>query len=426
MVNESHTQADESTALLDSSSTRCGDTWKDLQPYIRPLVASNFIALIAGLNDGNLGIIIPRLKDYYEISNSTVSLLFLCNAVGFFIAALCNGYLVHKLGQLKTIYLGAAAITVAYVILIQGLMFPIMCLCMMIQGSGVGLMDGAVNVYVANVPMATLMLNILHAIYGVGAMISPLVGTFLLAHNISWQGIYVFLLVIAIINFILISVGFRNVDLDGDSSTHDQHQHTADEDASTLRRNAILNRMTLLGAFYILTYAGVEVCVGGWGYSYLTEGMHGDKIDMGQVISAYWAGLAIGRMVLGYFTGKYGEKKMISLFTIISAVLLLLVYVTPNVWIDSIFIVLVGFFIGPMFPSCVSLASKVLPRSMHPTAIGFMSAFGAGGAAFFPFLAGQIAGYLGIIYMPLAWFACAVMMQVIWTFIPNGKRKIEI
>lgn len=53
---------------------------------------------------------------------------------------------------------------------------------------------------------------------------------------------------------------------------------------------------------------------------------------------------------------------------------------------------MVGFFIGPFFPSCVSLASKVLPRKMHPTAIGFMSAFGAGGGALFPFLLGQIAG----------------------------------
>lgn len=267
--------------------------------------------------------------------------------------------------------MGATVITIAYMFMVQGLAFPIFALCMMIQGAGVGLMDAAVNVYVASVPMATMMLNLLHANYGVGAMLSPLVGTFLLAHNISWRGIYVFLLGVALVNFILVAIGFRNVDLDAPTS---DDAETDDRDGSTLRRNAVINRMTLLGAVYILTYAGVEVCVGGWGYTYLTEGMHGNPIDMGRVISGYWAGLAIGRLVLGWFTGKFGEKRMVSLFTITTAILLLLVYLIPNLWMDSIFIILVGFLIGPLFPSTISLASKVLPKSMHYTAIGFMSA----------------------------------------------------
>ncbi|KAI8093195.1 major facilitator superfamily domain-containing protein [Halteromyces radiatus] len=426
MVSD-HTRAvsDERTALLEASPVKqTKPCWKDLHPYIRPLIASNFIALIAGLNDGNLGIIIPRLKIYYDISDATVSILFLCNALGFFMAAGCNGYLVHKFGQLNTIFLGAGAITGAYLILVQGLAFPIMCFCMMIQGGGVGLMDGAVNVFVANIPMATLMLNILHAIYGVGAMITPSISTALLAHNISWKGIYVFLLFVALVNIVLITIGFRNVDLEGKTSQTTTTSTDEQQDDKSVRRLAIFNRMTLLGALYILTYAGVEVCVGGWGYSYLTQGMNGNEIDMGYVISGYWAGLAVGRLILGWFTGTYGEKRMISIFTITAASLLLLIFLVPDIWLDSLFMILVGFFIGPMFPSCVSLASKVLPRNMHPTAIGFMSAFGAGGAAFFPFLAGQIAGFVGIIYMPLAWFTCAVVMQVIWTFIPNGKSKM--
>jgi hypothetical protein len=52
-------QVDERTRLLESSQSIETDnsTWKDLKPYIRPLVAANFIALTAGVNDGNLGIV---------------------------------------------------------------------------------------------------------------------------------------------------------------------------------------------------------------------------------------------------------------------------------------------------------------------------------------------------------------------------------
>ncbi|CAO3646764.1 unnamed protein product [Cunninghamella blakesleeana] len=418
-------------ANLSSQATK-KTSLKTLKPFIASIISSNYLALIAGLNDGNFGIIIPRLREYYDISNGVVSVLFLCNCLGFFFSATCNGYLVHKLGQLKTIYLGATIITIAYLILYQGWAFPIMCFGMVIQGSALGLMNASINVYIANLPSSTLLLNILHAFYGIGALISPLVGTWLLANNLSWKGIYVFLLCIAIFNFILITIGFKDVDFDKDhqkeeiNDQEDSNKDDEEEDDATIRRKAIRNRMTLLGALYILSYAGVEVCVGGWSYTYLKDGLHGDPIVMGKVVSGYWTGLAVGRLVLGWFTGRFGEKPMISLFTTIAAILLIFTWIIPVLWVDCVCIVLVGFFIGPMFPSCVALASKVLPKKMHPTAIGFMSAFGAAGGSLFPFLLGQIAEFIGILYLPLAWFTSAVVMQVIWTFIPNGKTKLKL
>jgi fucose permease len=33
-----------------------------------------------------------------------------------------------------------------------------------------------------------------------------------------------------------------------------------------------------------------------------------------------------------------------------------------------------GFLLGPMFPTIISITSKVLPRKYHATSIGFMSA----------------------------------------------------
>lgn len=42
-------------ANLTQQSTK--STIKDLKPFIAPIISSNFLALIAGLNDGNLGIV---------------------------------------------------------------------------------------------------------------------------------------------------------------------------------------------------------------------------------------------------------------------------------------------------------------------------------------------------------------------------------
>ena len=102
------------------------------------------------------------MKEHYGITDSVVSRLFLCCAFGFFSAAMANGYLVHKLGQKGTMYAGGTAIVFAYLVLMQGVAFEIMCFAMVFIGSGYGVLDGGVNVYMANVPMATMNLNIGH------------------------------------------------------------------------------------------------------------------------------------------------------------------------------------------------------------------------------------------------------------------------
>ena len=53
-----------------------------------------------------------------------------------------------------------------------------------------------------------------------------------------------------------------------EASMDDQGNTPAD-----FRRKAIFNRMTQLGAAYLLLYVGLEVTIGGWGYnSYSKDG----------------------------------------------------------------------------------------------------------------------------------------------------------
>jgi fucose permease len=134
----------------------------DLKPYIGSILSAFYMSMMAGLNDGSLGAIIPRLKEYYDIPNETVSLFFLCGACGFFTSAALNGTLVHHFGQLKTIYIGATILFSSYLFLMMGLPFPVMGFFLICVGSGIGLLNAATNVYLANLPMATVLLNILH------------------------------------------------------------------------------------------------------------------------------------------------------------------------------------------------------------------------------------------------------------------------
>lgn len=160
--NPAFTNEENQPLLQQNKQQTKQESLKDLKQHVKPLASAFFISIVAGLNDGSIGTIIPRLKDYYDISNETISLLFLCSALGFFISAGLNGYIVHKIGQLYTLYFGSILMFISFIVLSMGFPFPVMACTMPFVGAGMAVLDAGMNVFTANLPLATLMLNVLH------------------------------------------------------------------------------------------------------------------------------------------------------------------------------------------------------------------------------------------------------------------------
>lgn len=101
----------------------------------------------------------------------------------------------------------------------------------------------------------------------------------------------------------------------------------------------------------------------------------------------------------------------------------LLFWLVPQFYVSSVAIGLVGFFIGPMFPAAVVACTKLLPRHLHVSAIGFAAAFGGSGAAVFPFLVGAIAQTRGV--QVLQPFALALLgaVLIVWLGMPRMTKK---
>ena len=177
-------------------------------------------------------------------------------------------------------------------------------------------------------------MNIYLAMYGVGAMISPLMNATLSKLGFSWQGLYVFMSLFSLVNLVLITVGFRNIKMD--YTDEDEEERENPDRHKQIMRAAMRHPMTILGAMYILVYVGTEVTVGGWGLTFLQQGRHGDFIAMSNVIAGYWAGLAVGRIVLGYLCDRFGEKRMISIFTFMTIAVLVVLWLVADVVVDSI------------------------------------------------------------------------------------------
>lgn len=108
---------------------------------------------------------------------------------------------------------------------------------------------------------------------------------------------------------------------------------------------------------------------------------HGEPFSSGMTATGFWLGITVGRVILGFVTPKIGERLAVSAYLLVAVGCELVFWLVPQFIVSAVAVSLLGFFIGPIFPSTVIAVTKLLPSEMHVAAIGFSAAIGGGGAA---------------------------------------------
>ncbi|PVH80225.1 MFS general substrate transporter [Cadophora sp. DSE1049] len=357
-------------------------------------LAANFGFIIMGMNDAAYGALIPYLEDYYNINYTVISLVFLAPFIGYSAAALLNNKVHMRYGQLGVAIIAPTCKIIAYVVTCVHPPYPVLPVIFVLSGFGNGLEDGGWNAWIGNMENANELLGFLHGAYGLGATISPLIATAMVTKgNLQWYTFYYIMLGVAVSELILCAWFFR-------AATGAAHRaaHPANNDKAGKSRTgeALKNPITWICALFLLFYVGVEVSLGGWLVTFMLKVRHGKAFESGLVVTGFWLGLTCGRVILGFVTGKIGEKIAIAAYMVICLGLELCFWLIPSFIASAVFAAWLGFFLGPLFPAAIVVATKLLPRRLHVSAIGFAAAFGGGGAAVLPFAVGKSLAFPGI------------------------------
>ncbi len=374
---------------------------------IRLQIALAFFAFILiGANDGAVGVLLPSIRTHYNVDKATVALLFLGGTAGYLIAAFTSGLLVEKLGLRRFLMVGV--ISFALGALVMSLMppFAVVILTLMALGFGVGTIDAGLNSYVAILPNSTGLLNYLHAFYGIGALLGPLVAAGLLETRVGWNSTY------------YVWLGFSAVVLVGIGLIFKQPPKTDQADETKKEGNvlalALKLRVVWLAAFFLLSYVGTEVSLGSWSYSFLTEERHENALLSGWAVSGFWLGLTLGRLTLAQIFGRFGNTRLIQGCLVGVVVGVLLIWLVPIGAVSAFGLWLAGFSLGPIFPTTIALIPNLIPARLVPSAIGFVASLGSLGAAFAPWLAGNLAESLGLWSLLPYVIVLTVLMLFVW------------
>ncbi|KAG5642083.1 hypothetical protein DXG03_003636 [Asterophora parasitica] len=395
---------------------------------------------LAGWNDGTLGPLLPKIQSVYDVGFAVVSLLFVLSCVGFVGGALVNVPLSDKLGFGKVhsepsesffcIILICSATSgsvfqiLAYTLMAPALPFPALVVAYAINGFGVAMQDAQANGFVASIDSnAEAKMGILHAVYGAGALCSPLVAT-QFAQQKHWSFHYLTSLGLSLVNTLVLILAFKFKRQDECLRETGQVIPEISRDENNAFKQILAQKTVHLLAFYILVYVGVEVTIGGWIVTFIQQERNGGP-SAGYISAGFFGGLMFGRVALLWVNERVGERLVIFFYAILAIGLELVVWFVPSLVGNAVAVSIVGMLLGPMYPIAMNHAGRVLPRWILTGSIGWIAGFGQAGSAVIPFMTGAISSKFGIRSLQPLLVSMMGLLIIMWALVPRAPRRVK-
>ncbi|KAK0184619.1 MFS general substrate transporter [Armillaria mellea] len=379
---------------------------------------------LGGWNDGTTGPLIPTIQKSYHINFATVSLLFVFSCSGFVLGSGANVYLNERWGLGKVVFVGSLFQVVSYTMQSPHPPFPVMVLAYALTGFGSALQNAQANGLIGSLKEhKTTKLNLLHAAYGVGAFVSPLVATHF-SHERHWSYHFIMSAGIAVSNSVVLALVFRFKAQEGEppwsAGQAPAESHALESRGENLYRSILSIKAVHFLAVFALIYIGTEVTLGGWIVTFIINERKGGK-SAGYVSSGFFGGLTLGRLCLIWFSKMVGEHRVIFVYILLAIALEFTVWFVPSIIENGVAISFVGFLLGPMFPILVGHATRILPASFLTESVGWITGIGVSGSAVLPFITGLLASRYGIRSLQPLVVSMMFTMAGLWALVPRAR-----
>lgn len=396
----------------------------------------------AGVNDGSLGMyersryeipptdftpgaLIPYILRDYSISTGWMAIPYGVAFFGWFLAAIFGGYGRIKLGSGGLIILGAGLQFLAQLLRFWIPPFGLFSVTFFIVALGQATQEPQANTFVSTLQNAHRWLGLIHGCYALGGLAGPLIATAIASTTRGqWATFYYVPTGIGAINLALCAYAFRDdvAFLHHGSETEqrvERHSRTA---LTELSATAKQRPVWFLSIFFFL-YLGAAITAGGWVVEFLVVVRDGDLSRVGYISSAFYGGSALGRILLAEPTFRFGEKRMLLLYGVLSLALEIIFWRVPNVIVDAVMVCLMGVLLGPAFATGVSVGSKLIPVELQPSGLALIFVMAQAGGAIFPAITGVISARAGVGTLQPILVGLLAAMAFAWWLVPDPRKK---
>ncbi|OCL07199.1 MFS transporter [Glonium stellatum] len=393
-------------------------------PVLIKLASAGFAFFVAGNNDGSVGALIPYILRGYNTHTGSLAILYASGFTGWVTAALVSVYARVYIGMGGAVVLGAGLQLLAQALRVWHPPFGLFSSTFFLAALGTALQDSQANTFVSSVKFAHRWLGIIHASYGIGCVTGPLVATAMaLSRPEKWVYFYWTLFGLGTINFALVTLAFRTDIEVGKGSEEGAEAEGRFRNAWSEMRATVKERAVWLLSLFFFFHLGVGVTSGGFLVEYLVTIRKEPLSRVGYISTSFYGGLALGRLLLAEPTFRYGERRMLLLYSFLCLVLQVVFWKAKNIVGGWIVMSCMGFLLGPYFATGVSIGTKLLPHKIHACALGLVFVIAQAGGAIFPAITGLIATKAGVEVLQPILIGLIVAMGSSWVLVPAPKQK---
>lgn len=310
------------------------------------LVVIYIVFISLGLPDSLFGAAWPVVHKDFAIQESFASLYGIITGVCVGGVSFIAGKVIRKFGTPLVTFVSTLLTVLGLFIMSVSPNILVMMLGAVVLGYGAGVIDTALNNFVSLHYKAQHM-NWLHAFWGIGVTISPLIlSLFLTGETGSWRNGY---RVIALIQFSIAIIIALSLKKWRTVKENNDEQETSNENKKgfieILKMKGVLTSLLSQGL-----YCSMEFLIGTWGASFLVHIHTLAPDEAAKWISLYFCGITVGRIISGFISMKASDNTMIRLGIATSFVGIILLAL-PLGKISLLGLLLIGIGFGPIFPS---------------------------------------------------------------------------
>ena len=363
----------------------CFSTWKRVALLV--VIYMAFISL--GLPDGVLGLAWPSMRLTLGQPIEALGLVTFCLASCSALSGFAGGHILARFGTgpvtlVSALMTGLSLLGMAHVSSFAQLIvlaFPL--------GLGAGAVDAGLNHFVAR-HYSSRHMNWLHACWGGGATLGPLIFSATLASGGNWSAGYA---TIAICQLMLAAILLASLRL---WSQAPESVLGADHPLTVAARRLAPGWAQVLAPALFALYVAVEMGVGLWAGSILIESRHFAAETAGMAVTCYYGAIMGGRMLVGLVSDRLGNRPLVYFGLVTAGVGVALFMVAGFAGLNVTGLFLIGLGCAPVYPGLMHETPRRFDPATAQRVIGWQVGAAYVGAMVIPGAFGVLAAHWGL------------------------------
>lgn len=340
-----------------------------------------FALAVLGINSVVLGPSQELLRARLGVSVKDLSVLFVALSFGYLVSSPLLSLFAKHLSQ-RVLLFAPILLIIAMTAIALGNSVAMLTAAAFVLGLGQAITQVTylawIGARVRGARGASGLINRVNALYGVGALIGPIL---VLTGVTLGYPMFVFWLAAALSALLLLIGAVVPVDPD------DAHSGSLGDEIGP---GLLLRSPALLGTLLTMAlYVGCEVAFSAYSTLYVSQAFIAPIQTAAFATSLFFGGFALSRYFAGALLDRMDDARALALLLCVAGAGIAIMLAAPNVYVALSGAMVVGVGFGPIYPTILSIAIRRHPKS--PRIVSSMvTSSGSIGSVTLPYIIGQI------------------------------------